>query len=161
MADKETGLNIPIGAYADENSAEKAVKDITKKIDSSLKDGRIEIPIELRTPIKGASDDLIKAQEDVIKKWDAASKKGFSSSTKEANDLIDAYTRYKKLVGQAHKNNQTQVKDLDAIISKKIQSLKIERDTSREERKTKINTCTCKTKIFYTYTWRIQTIKST
>ena len=140
MADKETGLNIPIGAYADENSAEKAVKDITKKIDSSLKDGRIEIPIELRTPIKGASDDLIKAQEDVIKKWDAASKKGFSSSTKEANDLIDAYTRYKKLVGQAHKNNQTQVKDLDAIISKKIQSLKIERDTSREERKTKINT---------------------
>lgn len=135
MADKETGLNIPIGAYADEQSAEKAVKDISKKVDSSLKDGRIEIPVELKAPIKGASSELLKAQEDVIKKWEAASKKGFSSSSKEVNSLIDSYTNFKRLVGQAHKSNMTQIKDLDAIIGKKIQSFRIEKTARRAEQK--------------------------
>lgn len=135
MADKETGLNIPIGAYADEKSAEAAVKNISKKVDSSLKDGRIEIPIELKAPIKGASEELLKAQKDVIKKLEATSKKGFSSSSKEADALIKSYTNFKKLVGQAHKNNMTQIKDLSTIISKKVQSLKLEKNMTREQQK--------------------------
>ena len=44
MADKETGLNIPISAYADEDSAKKAVQDLTKSVLGALKDGYIEIP---------------------------------------------------------------------------------------------------------------------
>lgn len=104
MADKETGLNIPIGAYADEKSAEQAVKNITKKVDSSLKDGHIAIPIELKAPLKGVSKEVLKAQEDAIDKFEKASKKGFSSSTKETKAFIDAYTKFKKLIGQSHKS---------------------------------------------------------
>lgn len=47
MADKETGLGIPVSAYADENSAKKAIQDLTKSILGALKDGYIEIIIDL------------------------------------------------------------------------------------------------------------------
>ena len=44
MADIETGLSIPVSAYADEDSAKKAIQDLTKSILGALKDGYIEIP---------------------------------------------------------------------------------------------------------------------
>ena len=136
MADKETGLNIPIGAYADEKSVKDATKKIYRELEGSLKDGRIEIPIELKAPIKGASNELVEAQKDVIKKLESASKKGFFSSSKESNDFLDSYVRFKKLVGQSHKNNQTQVKDLDAIIGKVAQLIKLEKNLKRVEQTT-------------------------
>ena len=127
MAEKETGLNIPVSAYADKDSAKEAVSELSKGVLSSLKDGRIEIPIELKAPIKGASKELIKAQEDVIQKLESASKKGFSSSSKESNEFLNSYNKFKKLVGQSHKNNQKQVKDLDSIIGKVAQLIRLEK----------------------------------
>ena len=122
MADKETGLNIPVSAVADKNSAKEAVNELTKDVLSSLKDGYIEIPAELKVPIKGASKDLEKAQKDVIKQWERTFKEGFSSSTKDLDALTEAYQRFKKLAGQQHKAGTKQSKGISAIMGDQIQA---------------------------------------
>ena len=121
MADKETGLNIPVSAVADKNSAKEAVNELTKDVLSSLKDGYIEIPAELKVPIKGASKDLEKAQKDVIKQWERTFKEGFSSSAKDLDNLTAAYQRFKKLAGQQHKANTKQSRGISAIMGGPIQ----------------------------------------
>ena len=122
MADKETGLNIPVSAVADKNSAKEAVNELTKNVLSSLKDGYIEIPAELKVPIKGASKDLEKAQKDVIKQWERTFKEGFSSSAKDLDALTEAYQRFKKLAGQQHKTGTKQSKGISAIMGDQIQA---------------------------------------
>lgn len=122
MADKETGLNIPVSAVADKNSAKEAVNELTKDVLSSLKDGYIEIPAELKVPIKGASKDLEKAQKDVINQWEKTFKQGFSSSAKDLDALTEAYQRFKKLAGQQHKTGTTQSKGISAIMGDQIQA---------------------------------------
>lgn len=122
MADKETGLNITVSAVADKNSAKEAVNELTKGVLSSLKDGYVEIPAELKVPIKGASKDLEKAQKDVIKQWEKTFKEGFSSSAKDLDDLIEAYQRFKKLTGQQHKANTKQARGISAIMGDQIQA---------------------------------------
>ena len=121
MADKETGLNIPVSAVADKESAKEAVNELTKGILSSLKDGYIEIPAELKVPIKGASKDLEKAQKDVINQWEKTFKEGFSSSAKDLDNLTNAYQRFKKLAGQQHKANTKQSRGISAIMGGPIQ----------------------------------------
>ena len=121
MADKETGLNIPVSAVADKDSAKEAVNELTKGILSSLKDGYIEIPAELKVPIKGASKDLEKAQKDVINQWEKTFKEGFSSSAKDLDNLTNAYQRFKKLAGQQHKANTKQSRGISAIMGGPIQ----------------------------------------
>ena len=122
MADKETGLNIPVSAVADKESAKEAVNELTKGILSSLKDGYIEIPAELKVPIKGASKDLEKAQKDVINQWEKTFKEGFSSSAKDLDNLTNAYQRFKKLAGQQHKANTKQSRGISAIMGEPIQA---------------------------------------
>lgn len=122
MADKETGLNIPVSAVADKDSAKEAVNELTKGILSSLKDGYIEIPAELKVPIKGASKDLEKAQKDVINQWEKTFKQGFSSSAKDLDNLTAAYQRFKKLAGQQHKANTKQSRGISAIMGEPIQA---------------------------------------
>lgn len=121
MADKETGVNIPVSAVADKPSAKEAVNELTKGVLSSLKDGYIEIPAELKVPIKGASKDLEKAQKDVINQWEKTFKEGFSSSAKDLDNLTAAYQRFKKLAGQQHKANTKQSKGISAIMGGPIQ----------------------------------------
>lgn len=122
MADKETGLNIPVNAVANKNSAKEAVNELGKNVLSSLKDGYIEIPAELKVPIKGASKDLQKAQKDVIKQWEKTFKEGFSSSAKDLDALTEAYQRFKKLAGQQHKAGTKQSRGISAIMGEQIQS---------------------------------------
>ena len=122
MADKETGLNIPVSAVADKNSAKEAVNELTKDVLSSLKNGYIEIPAELKVPIKGASKDLEKAQKDVIKQWERTFKEGFSSSAKDLDALTEAYQRFKKLAGQQHKAGTKQSRGISAIMGDQIQA---------------------------------------
>ena len=122
MADKETGLNIPVSAVADKDSAKEAVNELTKGVLSSLKDGYIEIPAELKVPIKGASKDLEKAQKDVINQWEKTFKEGFSSSAKDLDNLTNAYQRFKKLAGQQHKANTKQSRGISAIMGEPIQA---------------------------------------
>lgn len=122
MADKETGLNIPVSAVADKDSAKEAVNELTKGVLSSLKDGYIEIPAELKVPIKGASKNLEKAQKDVINQWEKTFKEGFSSSAKDLDNLTVAYQRFKKLAGQQHKANTKQSRGISAIMGEQIQT---------------------------------------
>ena len=122
MADKETGLNIPVNAVANKNSAKEAVNELGKNVLSSLKDGYIEIPAELKVPIKGASKDLQKAQKDVIKQWEKTFKEGFSSSAKDLDALTEAYQRFKKLAGQQHKAGTKQSRGISAIMGEQIQA---------------------------------------
>lgn len=122
MADKETGLNIPVSAVADKDSAKEAVNELAKGVLSSLKNGYIEIPAELKVPIKGASKDLEKAQKDVINQWEKTFKQGFSSSAKDLDDLTAAYQRFKKLAGQQHKAGTKQSRGISAIMGEQIQS---------------------------------------
>lgn len=122
MADKETGLNIPVSAVADKDSAKEAVNELTKGVLSSLKDGYIEIPAELKVPIKGASKDLEKAQKDVINQWEKTFKEGFSSSAKDLDNLTAAYQRFKRLAGQQHKANTKQSRGISAIMGEPIQA---------------------------------------
>ncbi|MDE6946285.1 MAG: hypothetical protein K2P14_03780 [Anaeroplasmataceae bacterium] len=121
MADKETGLNIPVSAYADKNSAKEAVNDLTKGILNSLKDGYIAIPAEVKTSFNKSSKELDKAQKDIIKQWEKMSKEGFSSSEKYLNDLINKYQKFKKLAGQEGKGNSKQTKWLTSTIGKALQ----------------------------------------
>ena len=122
MADKETGLNIPVSAYADENSAKDAVKDLQKGVLSSLKDGYIAIPAEIKVPIKNASKDLQKAQKDVIQQWNETFKEGFSSSEKDLNNLVEVYRRFLKLARSEHKTGTKQYRGITNMMGGQIQS---------------------------------------
>ena len=134
MADKETGLNIPVSAVADKDSAKEAVNELTKGILSSLKDGYIEIPAELKVPIKGASKDLEKAQKDVINQWEKTFKEGFSSSAKDLDNLTNAYQRFKKLAGQQHKANTKQSRGISAIMGGPIQEYSLSKRDEQARR---------------------------
>lgn len=133
MADKETGLNITVGAVADESSAQKAAKDLAKGVLSSLKDGYIEVPAEIKMPIKNASKDLEKAQKDVISQWKKTFKEGFSSSEKDLDDLTQAYYRFKRLAGKEHKAGTKQYKEINKMMGGQIQSY----NTQKQARETK------------------------
>ena len=134
MADKETGLNIPVSAVADKDSAKEAVNELTKGVLSSLKDGYIEIPAELKVPIKGASKDLEKAQRDVINQWEKTFKEGFSSSAKDLDNLTNAYQRFKKLAGQQHKANTKQSRGISAIMGGPIQEYSLSKRDEQARR---------------------------
>ena len=136
MADKETGLNITVGAVADEGSAKKAAKDLAKGVLSSLKDGYIEVPAEIKVPIKNASKDLEKAQKDVITQWKKTFKEGFSSSAKDLDDLTEAYNKFKKLAGKEHKAGTKQYREINKLMAGQIQSYNAQkqaRETKRVE----------------------------
>ena len=136
MADKETGLNITVGAVADESSAKKAAKDLAKGVLSSLKDGYIEVPAEIKVPIKNASKDLEKAQKDVISQWKKTFKEGFSSSAKDLDDLTEAYNKFKKLAGKEHKAGTKQYREINKLMAGQIQSYNAQkqaRETKRAE----------------------------
>ena len=133
MADKETGLNITVGAVADENSARKAAKDLADGVLSSLKDGYIEVPAEIKVPIKNASKDLEKAQKDVINQWKKTFKEGFSSSAKDLDDLTEAYRKFKRLAGKEHKAGTKQYREISKLMSGQIQTYNTQKQ-AREAR---------------------------
>ena len=68
MADKETGLNISVNAGANEASGAKAAKDLEKKVNNSVKGGRITVPVDITVPIDKDKDKLSQAQSEVVKK---------------------------------------------------------------------------------------------
>ena len=109
MADKETGLNITVGAVADENSAKQAVKDISKAVDSSVKGGRIEVPVDITIPIDKSKDKLTKAQKDVTATISKMMSKGFSASGKDIDTLTSKFNEFTKAFDQAGKGRQNKI----------------------------------------------------
>lgn len=110
MADIETGLGIPVSAYADEDSAKKAIQDLTKSILGALKDGYIEIPTAISDEFdkSKASAKLIRAQKDFLNQWGKMSKEGFSSSEEDLQAFIDKFTEFKRLMGKEGKGGSKQ-----------------------------------------------------
>ena len=121
MADLETGLNIPVSAYADKDSAKEAVDNLTKSVLSSLKNGYIEVPAEVKTSFNRGSKELDIAQKDVINQWEKMSKEGFSSSEEYLDDLINKYKKFKSLAGKEGKGNSKQAKWLTKTIGGSLQ----------------------------------------
>ena len=134
MAEKETGLNIPVSAYADKDSAKEAVSELSKGVLSSLKDGYIEIPAEIKVPIKNASKDLQKAQKDVIKQWDKTFKEGFSSSAQDLDNLTEAYRRFKTLAAKEHKAGTKQYRGISSLMGEQIQSYNTQKQAREQKR---------------------------
>lgn len=121
MADKETGLIIPVSAYADKDSAKAAVNELTKGVLSSLKDGYIEVPAEIKASYTRGSKELEKAQKDVIQLYEKMSKEGFSSSVDDLDDLIEKYKKFKSLAGKEGKGNSRQTRWLTKNIGETLQ----------------------------------------
>ena len=109
MADKETGLNITVGAVADENSAKQAAKDIKNAVESSVKGGRIEVPVDITVPIDKSKDKLTKAQKDITATISKMMSKGFSASGKDIDTLTSKFNTFTKAFDQAGKGRQNKI----------------------------------------------------
>ena len=136
---KEIDFGIVVGAVADENSAKDAVNKLAKSALSTLKDGYIPVPAELKVPIKGASKELLKAQEKVVDQWDKTFAKGFSTSKKDMNELVDIYMEFKRLAKEQLKTSSGPVKKITALMGNQIQEYSNQRNTNRVKRIAKTN----------------------
>lgn len=109
MADKETGLNISVNAEANEASAAKAAKDLEKKVNNSVKGGRITIPVDITVPIDKDKNKLSQAQSEVVKKINKLTSKGFSASGKDIDDLNSKFENFTKELDRAGKGRQNKI----------------------------------------------------
>lgn len=130
MADKDTDLQLTVGAVADKKSAEQAAKDITKQVESSVKGGRIEVPVDITVPIDKTKSNLTKAQKDVTTKLSKLMTKGFSASAKDIDDLVSKFDEFTKAFDQAGKGRQNKIfkeirKQVEEL-QKSYKSLKLE-----------------------------------
>ena len=140
MADgNEIDIGIVVGAVADKNSAKDAVNELAKGALSTLKDGYIPVPVELKVPIKGASKELLKAQEKVVSQWDKTFKEGFSSSKKDMNELVDIYLEFKRLAKAERKTSSGPVKKITALMGEQVQEYNNQRKLKRAEQVAKTN----------------------
>lgn len=145
MADMETGLNIPVGAYADEDSAKKAIQDLTKSVLGALKDGYIEIPTAISDKFdkSKASTELLRAQQDFIDQWKKMSDEGFSSSEKDLDDFVKKFTKFKSLMGKQGKSGSKQnlaIRDIG--LGELVQSYKKQLSSIQAQTKNKNQTRT-------------------
>lgn len=136
MADKKL-YTVTVGSNADKPSAEQTGKDIAKNVKkgvlSVLKDGYIEVPAEIKAPIKGASKELKQAQSKVLTQWKKTFKEGFSSSKEDLDKLIKAYNKFKGLA--KGKTQETQAKWITDVIGKQVASYK--KDIAKLDKKIK------------------------
>jgi hypothetical protein len=109
MADKETGLNISVNAEANEASAAKAAKDLEKKVNNSVKGGRITVPVDITVPIDKDKNKLSQAQSEVVKKINKLTSKGFSASGKDIDDLNSKFENFTKELDRAGKGRQNKI----------------------------------------------------
>ena len=83
MADKESGINIPVYASVDEGSVKQAVSKIDSDVQKATKNSHIEVPVDITVPISKTKTDLTKAQSDVAQLLSKMSKRGFSAYAKD------------------------------------------------------------------------------
>lgn len=131
MANKDDDLVLSVGAEANVDSAKKATKDLEKGVLSSLKDGYIPVPVELKTPIKGASKELKAAQEEVVAQWEKTFSKGFSSSKKNLDNLTNAYQKFKRLASGERKTTSKQYRGIFHMMDNQVQDYKAKRKDTK------------------------------
>lgn len=128
MADKETGLNISVNAEANEASAAKAAKDLEKKVNNSVKGGRITVPVDITVPIDKDKNKLTRAQSKVVEKINKLTSKGFSASGEDIDDLNSKFKDFTKELDRAGKGRQNkifkEIRKQVEILEKQYQELK-------------------------------------
>lgn len=121
--DKDLRMDIEIGASTNEKQIKKETKKAVNAVGSVIKDGRIEIDLEIANkPIKG----LEKEQNKILNMWKKVSEKGglLSAPKKDVNEFLKSYSKFSKMVGQSHKGNSGAYKEIDRVISKQIDKYK-------------------------------------
>ena len=132
MANNETDLELTVGAVADKNSAKKAVQDIAKEVNNSVKGGRIDITI----PIDVNKDKLTKAQKDVVAEISKLTSKGFSASGKDIDKLTSKFNEFTKTFDQAGKGRQNK---LFREIRKQVEDLqKLYKESQNVQKATRV-----------------------
>ena len=131
--DNEADLEIVVGARAEKGSGEKAAKNIEKEVLSTLDGGYIEVPVELKAPIKGASKKLLALQEDVIKQWEKTFKKGYSNSAKDLNELADLWRDFKKTLSVERKTSSKPARKMNELMGDQIQEYARKRAKQRAD----------------------------
>lgn len=95
MADLEA-MKIPVEAEYVKGSGKKAVNDTMKEVDGATKNGRIEIPVDITTPIDKRRKKLTKAQDDIIRELTKTASKGFSASGKELDQIVSKFKAFEQ-----------------------------------------------------------------
>lgn len=109
MAENENaGLNIEVNAVANKKSAEKAVNELADGVQKASK-GRIEVPVDITVPIDKSKDKLTKAQNDIVARISKMTKKGFSASGKDIDNLTSKFNEFTKAFDSAGKGRQNKV----------------------------------------------------
>ena len=109
MANKESDLELTVGAVADKKSAEQATKDLTKQVNNSVKGGRIEIPVDITVPIDKTKTKLKKAQGDIVSELNKMMSEGFSASGKDIDKLTSKFNKFAETFDQAGKGRQNKI----------------------------------------------------
>ena len=158
MADKEADFKIFVGAEAVKGSGKKAVNEVAKEVDSVVKGGRINIPVDITVPIDSTKSKLTKAQKDITTEIGKMTSKGFSASGKDMDALTSKLDKFMQSAKEAGKDNRNpivkainqQVKDLQQQYKELIKVEKATRDYETKVNKTnKINKTSSKTKTAY------------
>ena len=138
MADKETDIQLVVGAVSDEVSAEQTGKDIVKGVMKGIGNkGYIKLPVEI-TKFKYPKRDekaisgprsidyskLQKAQDELISNWKKLSKKGFSSRDEDIFNTLKSYRNYQQAVKNQYDGNNDlkdkQVMQIRSIIGSQL-----------------------------------------
>lgn len=109
MADKETGLNIPVSAVADKNSAKEAVNELVSDVQKASNKSRIEVPVDITVPIDNTKKKLTKAQEDITSEISKMMAEGFSASGKDIDRLTSKFEAFTKALDAAGKGRQNKI----------------------------------------------------
>ena len=119
--------------------------------ESSVKGGRIEVPVDITIPIDKSKDKLTKAQKDITATISKMMSKGFSASGKDIDTLVSKFNEFTKAFDQAGKGRQNkifreirkQVDDLQKSYrslqqvtkSTRTHNTKVDRSTTKKPRK--------------------------
>lgn len=128
MADKETGLQITVGAVADEKSADNATKQIVSRVFDKLKEGAIKLPINSKldkADLRKLDDSMKQARKEVVSRYNKLLKdmddpKGFDAfSDKAIKDLVElgkAYSAFNSKASGRSKNNLAAIYEVKAAL---------------------------------------------
>ena len=118
----EDKYKIGLEAEYVKGSGDKAINDVQKDIKKKLPKGYIEIPAEVKVPLKGK--ELQSAQKKVLQSYEEAFKTGASSFEDRNKKLESAYKKFKKL---AKDDTNAQTEWITNIIGSQIDAIKNQR----------------------------------
>ena len=101
MADKEAGFIVWVEAQHRKGSGKEAMSELTHEVDSSVKGGRIKIPVDITIPIDETKSKLTKAQKEVSDEIKKMTTEGFSASGKDIDALSSKLQKFTQLAAES------------------------------------------------------------